>query len=280
MVLASGHTSKKEIDKVFRLDSKWRNFKNDTQKKRRLAVLKNELKLFQMFLKTIFDLCRFNPKLKFVLKPHPIQSKEDWKKISKKFPKNLLFEDNIETSPLIYCSKGVLQTSSSTAIQSYLLNKNVISFRPKKIYFERNFGNYFGKIVVNSEQMRKSVKNLTQIKVTKKNLDKKINSRLFFSKIDNSKRIADYLFRFCPTNNRVNLLKIYFYSFLFKIYDIFSPIFTLNIKKTNYANRSYNEKMDSGISKHEINNFFAKINLKKTKVIKTCKDGYYFQNET
>ena len=37
--------------------------------------------------------------------------------------------------------------------------------------------------------------------------------------------------------------------------------------------------MDSGISKHEIKNFFAKINLKKTKVIKTCKDGYYFQNK-
>ena len=102
----------------------------------------------------------------------------------------------------------------------------------------------------------------------------------FVSKIDNSKRIADYLFRFCPTNNRVNLLKIYFYSFLFKIYDFFSPIITLNIKKTNYANRSYKEKMDSGISKHEIKNFFAKINLKKIKVIKTCKDGYYFQNET
>ena len=279
LILSSGLTSKRELNKVLSFDSKWLNLKNYIQKKKRLKMLKNDLKLFKMFLQTIFNVCKSNPKIKFVLKPHPTESKEDWKKISKKFPKNLLFEEDIETSPLIYCAQGILQTSSSTAVQSYLLNKNVISYRPKKMYFERNFGNYFGKIVTNSNQMNKSIKKLTKFGVKKNFLDKKINSRLSFVKSeDNSKRIADYLFKFTPINNKINFTKIYFYSFVFKISDILSPIFRFNIKRTNYANRSYKEKMNNGISKKEIKNFFAKVSLSKTKVIKICKDGYYFKN--
>ena len=40
-------------------------------------MLKNDLKLFKMFLQTIFNVCKSNPKIKFVLKPHPTESKED-----------------------------------------------------------------------------------------------------------------------------------------------------------------------------------------------------------
>ena len=131
------------------------------------------------------------------------------------------------------------------------------------MYFERNFGNYFGKIVTNSNQMNKSIKKLTKFGVKKNFLDKKINSRLSFVKSeDNSKRIADYLFKFTPINNKINFTKIYFYSFVFKISDILSPIFRFNIKRTNYANRSYKEKMNNGISKKEIKNFFCKSKFK------------------
>ena len=280
LILSSGLTSIKELKKVYKYDSHWMKFKNEKQKTMRLKVLKNDLKLFKMFLQTVFEVCKNNPNYNFVIKPHPTESKEDWINFRKKFPKNLFFEDKFETSPLIHCSNMVIQTSSSTALQAFMLKKKIISYRPKNIYFQRDFSNYFGSIAFNSEQVSNLIKSKKNHIKKDKKMYTKLKQRLNFSdKFDNCSKIARFLYAFTPKNKSINLSKVIIYSFIFQVIDFFKSFVLFKSKKVDYSNRSYKEKMQTGIKKIDILKFFSSLNFNKIKVVKICNDGFYLTNK-
>jgi surface carbohydrate biosynthesis protein len=88
-------------------------------------------KIFNEFQKLIVALAKEFQTLNFIVRPHPSENFETWKKLEKN-NKNIIVIYEGTLQPWIMGSLATLQNSCTSSIESYLLNIPSVGFRPYK----------------------------------------------------------------------------------------------------------------------------------------------------
>ena len=96
---------------------------------RRVATTHHRLALFEHFKKLIPRLARAFPEHSIVLRPHPLENHAPWKEAARGSDNvHVVFEGTV--IPWLLAAEAVIQNNCTTAIESYLLQRPVISFLP------------------------------------------------------------------------------------------------------------------------------------------------------
>ncbi len=282
LIISSFVTSEKEIKKSMRNYEHWHKFKNNKARIKQFKQRKSDLALLKKFLKLINFLSTKNPNYKFVIRPHPSENINDWKKFVKKMGKNIFVTKEFDVTPWIYSSKYVIHNSSAVGLQTAGMKKNLITYRPKGFIYDRNFTNKFG-YVVNTVNKVQNIINSNQNykKIQTKNF-KKLKNRFFY--IDQNKFVSEKLIHEINKNNNLkskcDFIKLYFFSYVYKIKDLIFMVLQKFIKikdKKLPTLRSSSEKLSGGIKKDEIFRFFKSMNNYNldVKIIKFCNNCYF-----
>lgn len=111
-----------------------RGWFDDTKKKnyqlRRIAFQK---KIFYQMMNLSIDIARSGQKV--LVRPHPSENIRIWKNYTKEFSDKIKIIRSGNVIPWIIASKLIIHNGCTTAIESYLLKKQIISFRP---FVEKN----------------------------------------------------------------------------------------------------------------------------------------------
>ncbi|WP_028844694.1 surface carbohydrate biosynthesis protein [Thermodesulfovibrio thiophilus] len=91
---------------------------------------------FYLYQKKLYDLIKEalltvaeDHSLNLVIRPHPNERVSTWKKTFKNF-QNVKITKEYDVFPWIYCADIVIHNSSTTGLEAYLLDKNVIAYKP------------------------------------------------------------------------------------------------------------------------------------------------------
>ena len=259
--------------------------KNETSisLKKRIEAKKYTYYLFKVFVSLIKKLSRDFPGHKILIKPHPTENLDNWKK---KFNlnkyNNIVFENNYDLTAYIAASDCVIFNSSTAGIQSVIMEKKNIVFNgSKKDKSFRNFPNLCAKQINNYSLLKQELKKEFRPKQNQKYL-KKIKSRIYITKETCSKIIFNDIKKISKkqqNNTNLNSSKIKLLSLIYIIIDRFffvlSQIKSLVKSKKNIHLGSYKRKMGDGIYKNDIKAFFNKLNLKtKLEITQFGKNGY------
>ena len=260
LFLSSGISSDKELNNTFKQDKFFFKYKNLNEKKER----KNQLQNLRMYFKNSVQMIQnLSDKLKdinFVVRPHPSENINDWKNILKKFKKNVFLDtSDADITPIIIGSTCVIHNSSFAGIQSTLLNKPLIVYKPKKISTsKRSFPNKLGNIANSENGVFKLLHEILSVKknVIKKNKINLLKDRILIDKKQSaSSKIINDLSKFKINSKKINLIKLRLYSqylFLKKKFKSKIDYDSKNKKKTIYTRRSMRDKLGRGIKKEQM----------------------------
>lgn len=269
-------SSKKKLDQLIKNEKK--RILNTHYLKKRIESRKFEYQLFLEFKKLISKLSKDTNPLNIVVKPHPSELIQDWEIFTKKF-NNVFVDSKFEITPYIQASKLVIFNSSTAGIQSMLMKKKTICFKPvsdeKSLRnFPNKFGiqcrsyNYLKKIILKKEEKKKN----QQLKLLKQrlHLSNKFVSDIIINdisiKFKKLKKFRYNKFLF------ILLSKIYWIKSLLKIDKLF--ILFSKKKDKNLPTRSMDKKLGSGIIKNEIDLIFKKLKFRKYNLKNLGKNGY------
>lgn len=153
---------KRKYGKFILVTSRFGNINFNRKKKINLSrlVYKNYMKdskiIFKDFEKIPEKLSYAYPNTNIVLRPHPSENKNYWKKILKD-KKNCYTEYYGSVFPWIIASEFVVQNRCSTGIEAFLIGKKCISFDPiYKKYFMKKLYFSIGKIFTKLSQFTKN----------------------------------------------------------------------------------------------------------------------------
>lgn len=94
-----------------------------------IATTRHRLVLFEHFKKLLPRLARAFPEHSIVLRPHPLENHAPWKEAAQGSNNvHVVFEGTV--IPWLLAAEAVIQNNCTTAIESYLLQRPVISFLP------------------------------------------------------------------------------------------------------------------------------------------------------
>lgn len=257
-IISSNITSKNDLNRYLETDKIWFKFRSKKEKENRLKQLKSDLSFHYEFVKMINKISKKNPKINFIVRPHPGESVEDWKKITKKMNSNVILDNNFDITPWLYNSKFVIQSSSSVALQTLIMKKNLITYKPDGFNYNRNYPNKFGFIAKDSNKINTILRN--KVKLSHK---VKKDILLIKKRITNhdqstaAKEMMMEISKIHRNKEKINLITFSFLSFLYFIKVNFLKIFKIQkIKKNIFFPQS---KIPNGISKKEVANFFHAI---------------------
>jgi len=86
-------------------------------------------KIFRAFLKVIPKLAKVYKKYLFIVRPHPSENRSVWEQSFKEIP-NIKVITKGPIAPWLLASEMVIHNGCTTAIETFLLDKPVISYRP------------------------------------------------------------------------------------------------------------------------------------------------------
>jgi surface carbohydrate biosynthesis protein len=94
-----------------------------------VATTHHRLKLFEHFKKLLPELAHAFPEHSIVLRPHPLENQDPWKEAAAGCENvHVVFEGTV--IPWLLAADAVIQNNCTTAVESYLLERPVISFLP------------------------------------------------------------------------------------------------------------------------------------------------------
>lgn len=274
LFISSGVSSDKELKNIFKQDKFFFKYKKKIEKKNRVVQMKNLRRYFKSSIDMIKYISTKFQEMNIVIRPHPNENINDWKKILKDLDKNIFLDlSSTDITSLIKGSECVIHNSSFSGIQASLLKKPIVIFSPKKINLsKRNFPNKLGYEANSKKKTLLLLKNIlkSKKKFNENNFYKKTLTRVNFSKYKTaSEKIVNDISKFKINKSRENNVNINFYSkYLFLKNYIKKKI---NYKGTEferrYTRRSMSEKLGGGISKRDIMKYIkiAKKNNKKFK---------------
>lgn len=134
--------------------------------------------LAPLFVKLSIDLAKKYPKKNFIIRPHPSESIEFWKKKLNKFKNcKVIYKNNI--APWIIASDLIIQNRCTTGLEAFMLNKPTISFDPlfkkdphKKLFKEISY-------ITKSKKDIIKLLNLKKIKIKNKNKNVQIKKYIY-----------------------------------------------------------------------------------------------------
>lgn len=123
---------------------------NDSEKKDFDKRFNHYENIFQEFLKLTGEIGQKYPHLNIIVRPHPSEDQKLWKELACKYNNvNVIYEGNL--TEWIKASNLVIQNGCTSAIESLLLNKTCISYRP---YVDEEYDQYLpSKLSVNTQSM-------------------------------------------------------------------------------------------------------------------------------
>ena len=287
LIISSFITSKKELKKFNKVNEHWFKFRN--KKERQIEKKKNRssLTFFKDYLNMINFISIHNPNINFIIRPHPSENINDWKKLTKNMKKNVHLSNDFDVTPWIYSSKFIIHNSSAVGLQTSAMNKNLITYRPKGFLYDRNYTNKFGIIVKDKKKLNTVIQSQIKIKNIKNLNYKKLKSRLF--NIDSNKLVSEQIIKEINKshrlNSKINFVNFIFLSFIYLLKDIMISFLSRFIKSSNGSFktlRSTSEKIPGGIRKIEITNFFKDIAFynKNVNIIKFCNNCFFIYRKS
>ena len=281
LVVSSFMSSEKELKKYYKVFDHWFKFRNKKERQIQINQKKSDLALFKNYLTMIDFISKKNPHLNFVVRPHPAENINDWKKFTKNMSENIYISNDYDVTPWIFSSKFVIHNSSAVGMQTAGMNKKLITYRPKGYIYDRNFPNKFGSVIVDK-------KKISQIINSNRNFKSKINSdykklKNRFCNINEKNLTSEKLINDIDKSHKIyskfNFLNFFLFSFLYNIRDLFFLIISkfVKLKKIKQKTlRSPDEKIPGGIQKNEIKSFFKAMDNfdKKIKIIKFCNNCF------
>ncbi len=281
LIISSFVTSKSEAKKFLKNFDHWFKFRNKKEKRNVAKQVMSDFRFFRNYLKMIAHVSKNNPKLNFVIRPHPNENIEDWKQSIKKMPKNVHIDKSYDVTPWIYVSKYVIHNSSAVGMQTSAMKKNLITYRPKGFLYDRNFTNKLGLVVKSKQRLNKILKLRTKINKIKLSNYNTLKKRFYNlgAKSFISKKIIDEINYSHNFRSNINISKFLFFSLSYKTKDLiysFYNIFKKSQKKQPHTQRSFFEKMSGGIKKDEISLFFKSMSNydRKINLLKFCKNCF------
>ena len=275
LIASSGVSSLKEFKKRLIVDKQAKKLRNQKEIDKKNIEHMYEYTVFKKTVELINSLALKFPDINFIVRKHPSESMEDWKKITVKFPKNVFFDNRFDVYGWISLSKCIIHTASTVGLQAYYLKKNIISFVPKVLGANRGFSNQFGikvsnkaKVAETLSQILKNKKSINIFNSKKKQIFKNrlfINSNSFSSDII----VKDLLKISRKVKTSKNNKMLFFYSYYLYLRTCLSELkhfLIFNKKKPLLARRSMREKIPGGIKKNEIIKFYSNI-IKNKKII-------------
>lgn len=147
--IANGYNSLEDMRKILKKHNK-------TISEEHLEYLgrffKYQEKIMKEFLKLISGLAVLK-KYNIVVRPHPVENVEFWRKKFKKFS-NVYVINKFSAIPWIMNSYAVIHNGCTTAIESYLLRKPVISYQPyESANYDQKLPNSLGVRARNKEEV-------------------------------------------------------------------------------------------------------------------------------
>ncbi len=222
-------------------------------------------KKLKKFLKTVPNQ---HPKIKFVIKPHPVEDPNYWKNIIKRTnSKNVILADrNYSTNAYILASEFNIGSNCHTSLESFLCNKPTVNIRASK-----------KESMVISEVIRaissKEVLQVEQLNTLIKKWFKK--NKKFSMKLTKKKReILNYNIRNVKKDStfyikkKIDLINInyrnkydkYSNPFFFKIFEIMNTIINrINKIKLSDSEKKYWTQKFPGLDLQELNHQVSKI---------------------
>tara|TARA_B100001057_G_C22870279_1_gene958545 strand:- start:7596 stop:8939 length:1344 start_codon:yes stop_codon:yes gene_type:complete len=124
------------------------------------------------------------PKKKILVRPHPKDNFENWKKILGRKNKNLLLDFKTSLSETILDSEYIIQNGCTSSIESFFLNSKCISYHPNKWPDIRGdiHGKFANKLCINANT-KKDVKEIIKkrLNTKKKNLLNHLEKRIYLN---------------------------------------------------------------------------------------------------
>ena len=281
LVVSSFMSSEKELKKYYKIFENWFKFRNKKEKQIQINQKKSDLALFKNYLNMINFISKNNPNFNFVIRPHPAENINDWKKLTKHMSKNVYISNEYDVTPWIYSSKFVIHNSSAVGMQTAGMKKNLITYRPKGFIYDRNFPNRFGIITDDKKKISKMINSNSNFESKKFSDIKKLKDR-FYNINDNnltSEKLINDINKTHKSYSKINFLKFFYISSLYTARDLFFLAIGrfIKIKQIKQKTlRSPAEKIPGGIKKTEIENFFKTMDNfdRKIKIVKFCNNCF------
>ena len=200
---------------------------------------------------------------KFIIRPHPAESLNYYKKIDKKYRNIKVVADNLPINPWILASEFMISNNCTTAIEAFFIKGNSINYIP---YKDLNSEYYLNKkLSIESRSLKHLSKllkndNLNKIKINKKKL-KELKSIIYNSDNNNSCEIIGKSLKQVYKNkfdqkrdiSRLTLSYKYFLYFLnSKLMQFKSYLFSRN--KPEYLNQLNKKGLSKETVKQRIKN--------------------------
>ena len=223
----------------------------------------HQKKNFNELSKFIIDFSKIFKKTKLIIRPHPGENHETWKKIAKKFNNIDVVYDHQSTCSWILASDLMISCNCTTLLESYLLGKKGINFSPYKDQsVEFDLINAVSHKINNKQKLINYIKNKKYIFLNKQNKNHKkiVRESIYNLNEKNScKKILKYI-------NKLNVVesnyeKINYLVYLKKNIGRYYMKFKNIIFGVNESQKLINQKT-SNIIKSEILN---KIKILKNK---------------
>lgn len=174
----------------------------------------------EYFIKLIRYLSKELTDYDIIIKSHPNEKIEDWKKLIDLESKNIHYIDNVSVQELIYLSDIIIQNGSSTVIDTFIAGKPIITYEPVKFEkdMNKNFPNSFGEKFKTKEEIKKYLEENAINSKINSNFLRIMNERIFnisgeISSLDNFTKIWSdiYIEKFKEKKNffKVNTLELF-----------------------------------------------------------------------
>ena len=253
----------------------------EEKEKDQLEIYSNKILYLSEFIQLINQLTNEFPDQKFLLRPHPTESKNDWIKILGNH-KNLEIVIDGDATSWIRKSKLMIHNSCYTAIDGAILKKPIISFCPpncikSKKYFTGKIGIQTNNINQVIDQIKNLISNPDKFNENISSNLKLIQSRLNIDSLSSKKQVEIWsnLFKKDTFNNfDIKDVNFNFFIFLFKMNYLIKNF----IKKLlRYKNKNLTKIEELDVLKVKRNlNFFDEIfNEKEKKDFKITKISKY-----
>ena len=208
------------------------------------------------------------PSIKIVVKPHPVEDKDYWKKLIKKINCSnlILADDKYSTNSYILAAEFNVGSNCHTSLESYLFGKSTLNLRPSKkdgIVISDLIRAVIGKEVLNIQELEKIIVNwFIKNKKFKNNLAPKDKKILNFNITNISKDMSYYFKRNVdnikfPQKIKEDQFSNPFYLIclrLIKRLRNFYYSFSQNKKKSDYYKLKF-----SGLEINELKNYIFQL---------------------
>ncbi len=281
---------------------KWREslgmISSENDKKFYIGYFEHFNSIFNTFLRDIKKLALNFPKINFVVRPHPSDNRETFFQAFKGLP-NIHVISEGSVIPWLIASKFVIHNGCTTAIESFLLDKHIISYRPYvDEAYDLDVPNKISLQIFNYKDLLREVsKSLNSLDLKYRENGIPIIQKYLcnFKKDSNlaAFQIVNYACSFNITKKRRFSIKPWLYSKYSQIYDscydlIFNilkfikNIFFIKNKKLDYTAQKFPnlnfEEVEQRL--YDLNFFFKEKTLLKFSTKKNIKNVVFIKSKS